>query len=159
MGDYANYGRDLLGAIGILYVIASVVALVLALWLPKSLSVKMFMAGMVIVLVSILPIQVIQEIRVQRGKSSEFKQRCEKTRALFDERCKTAGEKIYRTVEEVESIALVNLKKKRDSEWEFEQFYPDDLYSKDDLSAGSGAIGISGVHGFEEPDSYIRSFL
>jgi hypothetical protein len=64
----------------------------------------------VIALTSILPIQGLQEIRAQQAKADEFKQRYEKAKALFDERCKTAGEKIYRTVEGVEGVFLMNLR-------------------------------------------------
>jgi hypothetical protein len=67
----------------------------------------------VIALTSILPIQGLQEIRAQQAKADEFKQRYEKAKALFDERCKTAGEKIYRTVEGVEEVLLVNPRPER----------------------------------------------
>jgi hypothetical protein len=40
----------------------------------------------------------------------EFKERYAKAKALFDERCKTAGEKIYKTVEGVEAIQLLNIR-------------------------------------------------
>ena len=53
-----------------------------------------------------------------------YRQKYEKAKALFDERCKTAGEKIYRTVENVEGVLLVNTRGKlhsgntNDQNWE-----------------------------------------
>ncbi len=40
----------------------------------------------------------------------EHKQRYEKAKALFDERCKTAGGKIYRTADAVEGVLLLNVR-------------------------------------------------
>jgi hypothetical protein len=40
----------------------------------------------------------------------QYKERYAKAKALFDERCKTAGEKIYRTVEDVDGVLLLNLR-------------------------------------------------
>lgn len=36
--------------------------------------------------------------------------RAQKAQAMFQERCKTAGEKIYRTAEDVEGILLMKLR-------------------------------------------------
>ncbi|WP_298643439.1 hypothetical protein [uncultured Cardiobacterium sp.] len=48
-------------------------------------------------------------IRKQQAKRDEFQARYNKAKAIFDERCKTAGEKIYHTVEGVEGITLLNV--------------------------------------------------
>ena len=48
-------------------------------------------------------------IREQQAKRDEFQARYNKAKAIFDERCKTAGEKIYHTVEGVEGITLLNV--------------------------------------------------
>ena len=42
----------------------------------------------------------------------KYKKRYEKAKALFDERCKSAGEKIYKTVEDVEGVLLLNVRAK-----------------------------------------------
>lgn len=110
MGDYANYGRDLFKAAGFVYIAISVIAIGLALWLPKGKVAKAIAAGIVIALASILPIQGLQEIRAQQARADEFKKRYDKAKALFDEKCKTAGEKIYRTVEGVEGVQLLQLR-------------------------------------------------
>lgn len=51
-------------------------------------------------------------IRKQQAKRDEFQARYNKAKAIFDERCKTAGEKIYHTVEGVEGITLLNVPQK-----------------------------------------------
>jgi len=45
---------------------------------------------------------------VQRAKA--YKARYAAAKAVFDERCKTAGEKIYKTVDDVEGIFLLNVR-------------------------------------------------
>jgi hypothetical protein len=129
MGDYANYGRDLFKAAGFIYIAISVIAIILALWLPKSKIDKAISAVIVIALASILPIQGLQQIRAQQATADEFKQRYDKAKALFDERCKTAGEKIYRTVEGVEGIRLLNLRPEKISN--DGQYALDDQYGHD----------------------------
>ena len=72
----------------------------------------------------------------------KYKKRYEKAKALFDERCKSAGEKIYKTVEDVEGVLLLNvrpeyrLSDRSDPNW-----------------LGAGVPDESGG------DGYIRSFL
>ena len=48
---------------------------------------------------------------VQRAKA--YKARYAAAQAAFDERCKTAGEKIYKTVDDVEGIFLLNVRPKK----------------------------------------------
>ena len=62
-------------------------------------------------------------------RAYEHQQRYEKAKALFDERCKTAGEKIYRTVDGVESVLLI---KSRSEKINFsDQYALDDPYGRD----------------------------
>jgi len=59
----------------------------------------------------------------------ERQARLQKAEAMFAERCKNAGEKIYRTVDDVEGIFLMKL---RPSEINYgEQFKMDDPYGRD----------------------------
>ena len=51
-----------------------------------------------------------KEEQQQQVVVDDFKERYAKAKALFDERCKTAGEKIYRTVAGVDSVSLVNVR-------------------------------------------------
>ena len=81
-------------------------------------------------------------IREQQAKQDEFQARYNKAKAIFDERCKTAGEKIYHTVEGVEGITLLNVPQK----------YTHALI-EDPMWEGA-ALPHSGGG-----DNYIRSFL
>ena len=81
-------------------------------------------------------------IREQQAKRDEFQARYNKAKAIFDERCKTAGEKIYHTVEDVEGITLLNVP----------QEYTDAL-GHDPMWEGA-ALPYS-----NDGDDYIRSFL
>lgn len=110
MGNYAGYGQDILRTIGFIYIGICIVALALALWLPKDKTSKLAAALLVIVITSILPIQAFWEYRQEKQAAGEFKLRYDKAKALFEEKCKTAGEKIYKTVENVEGIQLLNLR-------------------------------------------------
>ena len=81
-------------------------------------------------------------IRKQQAKRDEFQARYNKAKAIFDERCKTAGEKIYHTAEGVEGITLLNVPQK----------YTHALI-EDPMWEGA-ALPHSGGG-----DNYIRSFL
>ena len=98
----------LLAAVGWTYIIVCLVAIALALWLPKTKRSKALSGAVVLALASILPIQGYQAYRVEKTVADDYKVRLAKAQALFDERCKTAGEKIYKTVEGVEGVSLVN---------------------------------------------------
>jgi hypothetical protein len=129
MGDYGNYARDLFRAAGFIYIAICLAAFALALWLPKRWWGKLIAACIVIGLASILPLQARKELDQDQAKADEFKQRYDKAKALFDERCKTAGEKIYRTVDGVEGIRLINLRPEKIST--SGQFALDDQYGHD----------------------------
>jgi hypothetical protein len=81
-------------------------------------------------------------MREYQAKQDEFQARYNKAKAIFDERCKTAGEKIYHTAEGVEGITLLNVPQK----------YTHALI-EDPMWEGA-ALPHSGGG-----DNYIRSFL
>lgn len=97
----------LLASVGWIYITICLLAIALALWLPKTRQDKTIAALMVIAVGSILPLQGYQQYRQAKQAEHEYKQRYAKAKALFDERCKSAGEKIYRTVEGVEGVLLM----------------------------------------------------
>lgn len=68
------------------------------------------------------------------------KERLEKAEAMFQERCKTAGEKIHRTVDNVEGVMLMKIRPEKDNF--SDQFALDDPYGSD-----------------FDGDAYIKSFL
>jgi hypothetical protein len=112
----------------------------LALWLPKSAWGKVITASVVLGLALILPLQLRQEAAQTQVKVDAVKARYEKAKALFDERCKTAGEKIYRTVDGVEGVFLMNLRN--------ESINFSDQYQQND------PYGYSGTG-----DDYIKLFI
>lgn len=70
-------------------------------------------------------------------------ERLAKAQALFAERCKTAGEKIYRTVDNVEGVFLLKL---RPEEINYgDQFKLDDPYGHD---SGGDTYILNFLHGF-----------
>lgn len=116
----------LLAGVGWIYIIATLTAMVLALWLPKGKKAKVSVVAVVIGLASFLPIQGYQEYRKEQEAAEAYKERLAKAQALFEERCKTAGEKIYKTVESVEGVFVI---KPRNEELNYgEQFKLDDPY-------------------------------
>ena len=102
--------QEILKGIGFAYIALTLLALALALWLPKRWWGKLVAVAVVIGIFSILPRQAQKEIARDQVKADEFKVRYDKAKALFDERCKTAGEKIYRTVENVEGVLLMKVR-------------------------------------------------
>lgn len=105
------------------------------------------------------PEKIAQQEAAKKGDPSqqEHQERYAKAKALFDERCKTAGERIYKTAHGVEDLMLINMRKKRIGNWASERNYLDDLYSRD--YGGDGVPGVKNVSGFDQPDEYVLSFL
>jgi hypothetical protein len=119
----------LLAAVGWFYLALALLAVALALWLPKGRKAKTIAVLLVLALASILPIQGYQGYLDEKKASDDYKLRFAKAKALFDERCKTAGEKIYRTVDGVESVLLI---KSRSEKINFsDQYALDDPYGSD----------------------------
>lgn len=98
----------LLAAVGWTYFIGVLIATALALKLPKSRQAKVWATVIVIGLSAILPLQGYQGYRKEQREVQAYKARLEKAQALFAERCKTAGERIYKTVDNVEGVLLIN---------------------------------------------------
>ena len=67
----------------------------------------------------ILPL--FEEDEEAKEAQTAYETRYAKARAIFDERCKTAGEKIYHTAENVEGITLLNLIPKK---YDYDHFEP-----------------------------------
>jgi hypothetical protein len=121
---------------GWLYIAVVLIAVGLALLIPKRPNRKAI-AGLVVLAILISPLV----ISYQQAWTARAKFRSEQAvaQALFQEHCKTAGEKIYKTVDNVEGIYLINTRKPLDT---MDQFDPND-------PAGDGAAG----------EGYLQSFL
>ena len=100
-------GADILRGLGWLYIGLIVVLVGASLWFPKRWWQKVLGVA-VVLLVFTGPAYLRNRERAQ--VVDEHKTRYEAAKALFDERCKTAGEKIYGTAEDVEGVMLSNVR-------------------------------------------------
>lgn len=130
----------ILSGIGGAYLVASTVVLVLAIRLPKSNRNKAIAFVVALAAVSFWPLQGVSHYLEQRKLAEEGAARYAKARALFDERCRTAGEKIYRTVEDVDGIVLLTIRSGGES--------PEDR----NMRGAAAAHELTG-------DDFIRAFL
>jgi len=127
-------GFDVLfAAAGNLYLLFALAGICTALWFGKTLIRKLVYAVLVLALF-IAPI--VPEIY----RTTEYRSKLAEAQALFEERCKTAGEKIYKTVDGVEGVLLMKVR----------QY---DAAQSNPMMAGAAAAHES--YG----DFYIRSFL
>lgn len=96
--------------VGNAYLVVFIIAVGLALWLPKTTSTKL-LAGVSTAIVLGLPIiSALIAVRKQERIAEVQQQRTDVAYARFQERCKTAGTKIVRTVDDVDGVLLVKLR-------------------------------------------------
>jgi hypothetical protein len=102
---------DVLRGLGIVYWLLALGALALALNKPKSGKNKAIAAAVVLGVFGSLPFTGWLEGR-------KLKQAYQVQKTLFDERCKNAGVKIYKTVENVEGVLLLKVRPTHgESDW------------------------------------------
>jgi hypothetical protein len=122
-----------LGGIALLFI----AALVAAIWVPKKTS-KKVAALVVVLLLAALPIA--YGVWERETKNAKGRAKFDEANAIFQERCKSAGEKIVRTVSNVEGVVLLKVRPEvRNTR---DQFALTDPYGDD-------------LHG----DAYISTFL
>ena len=130
--DLTPFG-GLLAAIGWLYWLAALAIVFLALWWPKRWCVKLASAlvvsGAVIYPVFVRPVE--QRVDAARQQQDEFKARLADAMAHFEMRCKSAGEKIARTVDNVEGVVWMKWRDKPAYNADTDQFRRDDPYGRD----------------------------
>lgn len=124
MGNYW-LTQYVLATVGWGYALVSVTSIVIALWLPKSKKNKFLATVIVIGLASVLPFRGYEEHLKAQEAAQNFQVRLAKARALFEERCKSAGERIYKIVDDVDGILLVNVRADDKIENEANPFWPD----------------------------------
>lgn len=100
--DLTPFGVVLQG-LGVLYWIVALVALFAAVKLPKNRTGKFVSVLLVIAIFGYLPAQV-------GWQNHQAKKRLAAAMARFEERCKGAGKKIYRTADNVEGILLLKVR-------------------------------------------------
>lgn len=130
--DLTPFGA-LLKGIGIGYWLVVFGALALVLWKIKGWMPKMI--GCSIVLIALVS-PVVLHLRERNEKEGKARANLEASMALFKERCEAAGEKINRTVENVDGVVWM---KWRDEGRNYaNQFRLDDPYGRD--CGGEGCI-------------------
>lgn len=113
-------GFDVLfAAAGNLYLLLAVICIGVALWKGKTWTRKLVYAALVLAFA-------IAPIAPEIYRTVEYRSKLSKAEALFEERCKTAGERIYKTVDNVEGVLLTNVRPAKISD--SSQFDADDQY-------------------------------
>lgn len=126
-------GADLFRLVGEIFWLLVLGGLLAALLVPKTRIGKTLAVAFVAGLFLAFPGRWAWERKQERDAS---RARLDKAEAIFKERCKTAGERIHRTVEGVEGILLMKLRQK-DRNFA-NQFAMDDPYGED--VSGDGYI-------------------
>ena len=104
--------KELLQAASIAFVLMTLGLIFLALWLPKRRWGK-FCALVAVAIVFSIPFRhAYQEMHQQQMVIKQYQSQLLQARSVFDERCKKAGEKIFRIVEDVEGILLENVRER-----------------------------------------------
>jgi hypothetical protein len=97
----------LLKMTGIGFLLLCLLAIALAFWLPKTRKGKGIALAVVLVVMAVPLAQMYERAQVRKAAAAERQQRYEVAKAHFDERCKTAGEKIFRQVTDVDRVFLI----------------------------------------------------
>jgi len=128
-------GADIVRGIGLLIWLAFFACLAFALWIGKNRRNKV-MGAVLVTLLFIAP--------AAPGiyRMAVYKHNYAKAKALFDERCKTAGEKVMRRVEGVDGVLLLKIRPPYANASSHDPMYP-----------GAALIDESGG------DEYIKTFL
>lgn len=122
--DMTPFGAVLSG-IGILYWLLALGATAIAFWRPRRWWVKLPLAALVL---AAFVYPVARHVQTKQLEHDAARARLDKAIALFQERCKTAGETITRTVENVEGVVWMKWRSEfRDDQ----QFAVDDYYGRD----------------------------
>jgi hypothetical protein len=126
--DLTPFGAVLDG-IGTLYWMLVLAALAVALWKPKHWLVKLLSAAAVI---GIMVVPIALDVMAKREQQAKAKARLDAAMARYEMRCKSAGEKIVRTVDNVEGVFLMKLRPvDNPSDPVPRQFRMNDPYGKD----------------------------
>ncbi|WP_411878272.1 hypothetical protein [Polaromonas sp. YR568] len=118
--------QDLLQAVGVGFLLLALIGIGLALWLPKKWWGKLLAVLAVGFLIAIPLYNAQQENQQQQVEVDLVKERYAEAKALFEERCRTAGEKIFKTIENVDGVLLANLRPLKIDD--ASQFDADDQY-------------------------------
>lgn len=125
--DLTPFGL-LLKAIGPLYWFAAALCIALALWWFKRWWLKLGVAAVIAVAFVTPVLRHTQERQVQYDTA---RAKLDAAQAHFEMRCKSAGEKITRTVENVDGIVWMKWRDKHNVNDDYDQFKLSDPYGRD----------------------------
>ena len=103
---------------GLMFILAGFF-LLLALIFPKKAKGFFIAAGCIVVLfVIVIPLWARLSLKIMEIEERPVKEAAEKryneAKAVFDEQCKKAGEKIYRTVDNVDGVMLLKVRREKE---------------------------------------------
>jgi len=132
--------QELIIAIVLIYFGSLVFFMVLALWLPKSWKEKKTWC-VIVVFLYLIPIcrSIYSEIQMDR-RIAGYKARYASEKVMFNALCANAGEKIYKTTENVEGVLLLHTLKRWDNN-------------------NSRSLAFSALHRDGVGHGYIKNFL
>jgi hypothetical protein len=96
-------GADIVRSIGWIFRLLFIAAIACAIWSGNNWKRKLLYAVLVVLVFS-------APLWPGIGEQIRYKRKYEAAKALFNERCKTAGERIYRTAENVEGVLLLKVR-------------------------------------------------
>jgi hypothetical protein len=109
IGSYGGYMSDLMKFIGSGYLMFFAIVMFGACITAKSIR-QLIVRVVSVLIFAFIPVAIIAFVaspsKEERAMSEDFKLRYTTAKAMFDEKCKTAGEKIYKTVENVDGVLL-----------------------------------------------------
>ena len=112
-----------------LYALAALAALAVALARPRTWRGKLGFAAGVIAVFGYLPFMVLKDVRKDQEAAAARQQRLAAAMAHFQMRCKSAGEKIHRTVDNVDGVVWMKWRDERGNHGD--QFKLDDPFGHD----------------------------
>jgi hypothetical protein len=123
--QYSPPVQDYLAAIGWGWISISAICFGLAVKLPKSAKTRIAL-GSIVGAIALAPmLLVIDGVRSQHRGAEDYKTRLAGPEALFAEKCKTAGVKVYKTVGNVQGLFLNKLRAPIDSTSSSDANWPD----------------------------------
>ncbi len=136
---------------GLMFILAGFF-LLLALAIPKK-SKEFFIAagGILVLFVVVIPLNARLSLKIQEAEERPIKEAAEKryneAKAVFDEQCKKAGEKIYRTVDNVDGIMLLKVWRENDDSdgYGYHRWVNDQMWEYAAVYPGSGGKFFIGI--------------
>lgn len=113
---------SVLQAVGVLYLVLALAALIAALWQPRRWWGKALAATCVLAGFGWMPVH-------QGMEAYAAAKRLDESTSLFTQRCKAAGERIFRTVDDVDGVAWMKWRPLEPNQQN--QFKLDDPYGQD----------------------------